>query len=100
MKPLFIPLMTEYYNAFVSGEKKYELRLAGSRWNEKTCYIGRPVTLSKGYGKNNRTSGFVFDYYEQTADKLEQPYRNQFLAVYGTLEKTVSCIGINIGDNQ
>lgn len=58
-KPLFIPLKTEYYEAFSDGSKTTEYRRAGGRWNETTCRIGRRVTLSKGYGKRNRLSGFV-----------------------------------------
>ena len=54
MKPLFIPLKSKYYEEFKSGEKTEELRLYGDRWNEKTCFIGRKIVLSKGYGKQER----------------------------------------------
>jgi len=54
MKPIFIPLKTEYYEAFEDGSKTEELRLYGPRWNEKTCTVGRQVILSKGYGKYAR----------------------------------------------
>jgi len=59
MKPLFIPLKTEFYDAFCDGTKKTEYRLYGPRWNEKTCRIGRPVVISKGYGKKHRRTGIV-----------------------------------------
>ena len=49
MKPLFVPLKTQYFNAFKSGIKKTEYRLYGPRWHEGTVIKGRPVTLSKGY---------------------------------------------------
>ena len=58
-KPLFIPLKAEHYIKFEKGEKDTEYRAHGPRWNEKTCYVGRLVTLSYGYGKARRLSGVV-----------------------------------------
>lgn len=58
-RPLFIPLKTEYYEAFESGEKGTEYRKYGPRWNEETCYAGRPVILSKGYGKHARINRVI-----------------------------------------
>lgn len=49
MKPLFVPLKTEWFRAFERGEKTTEFRLYGPRWNESTCIPGRQVTLSHGY---------------------------------------------------
>jgi hypothetical protein len=48
-KPLFVPLKTEYFRQFESGIKKKEYRRYGPGWNERTCRIGRAVTLSHGY---------------------------------------------------
>lgn len=48
-KPLFVPLKTRYFRAFVAGTKTTEYRRYGPRWNETTCWPGRPVTLSHGY---------------------------------------------------
>lgn len=59
MKPLFIPLKSEFFEAFRRGEKKTEYRLYGARWNGSTCAPGRPVVLSKGYGKHARLYGQV-----------------------------------------
>lgn len=56
---LFIPLKAQYYDAFAEGRKTDEFRLYGPRWNERTCHLGRPVTLSRGYGKKNRLYGHV-----------------------------------------
>lgn len=53
-KPLFIPLKGIYFDAFKTGRKAYEYRAYGPRWNERTCFTGRPVTLSRGYGKQQR----------------------------------------------
>lgn len=58
-KPLFIPLIAEYYDAFKNGTKRQEYRLYGDRWNERVCYPGRAAVLSRGYGKANRLSCFV-----------------------------------------
>ncbi|MBI9078333.1 MAG: hypothetical protein JEY79_01175 [Pseudodesulfovibrio sp.] len=58
-KSLFIPLKTEYFEAFESGKKTVELRALNDRWNLKVCRIGRSVLLSKGYGKHHRLKGYV-----------------------------------------
>ena len=48
-KALFVPLRTEFFRAFERGEKQIEYRAYGPRWNGRTCWPGRPVTLSHGY---------------------------------------------------
>jgi hypothetical protein len=48
-RPLFIPLNGEYFDLFESGAKDTEFRKYGPRWNETTCWVGRLVTLSRGY---------------------------------------------------
>lgn len=48
-KPLFIPLKTEWFRAFEDRKKDTEYRAYGPRWNEKTCVVGRSVTVSHGY---------------------------------------------------
>lgn len=53
-KPLFIPLRGEWYDKIESGEKAAEYRAYGPRWNEKTCRVGRRVTVSRGYGTKRR----------------------------------------------
>lgn len=57
--PLFIPLYTRFYEQFVAGTKKIEYRTYGPGWNERTCLVGRRVTLSKGYGKYARLSAVI-----------------------------------------
>lgn len=60
-KPLFIPLRTEWFRKFEDGTKDTEYRAYGPRWNEKTCRVGRPATISHGYsGKrmSRRVTGF------------------------------------------
>jgi hypothetical protein len=49
-KPLFIPLRTVWFEQFECGAKNTEYRQYGKMWNERTCRIGRAVTLSHGYG--------------------------------------------------
>lgn len=61
MNNLFIPLKTEFYDAFVLGIKGSEYRPFGPRWNNDTCYPGRPVTISCGYGKAKRETGIISD---------------------------------------
>lgn len=35
MKPLFIPIKREFFEAFERGDKTHEYRLYGPRWNER-----------------------------------------------------------------
>jgi len=86
-KPLFIPLKAKYFEQFESGEKTIEYRAYGGRWNQVTCYEGRPVTLSYGYGRARRLSGVVVDTFI-----CDEPSED-FLAIYG-LEK--KCFAIKI----
>ncbi len=96
MKPLFIPLKTVYYEAFVNGDKTEELRKYGPRWNEKTCFPGRDVTLSKGYGKQHRTSGKIWKFKKQHGTLFGSTYKAAIIAIYGTLDVDVACISIKI----
>jgi hypothetical protein len=53
-KSLFIPLRAEWYDKIERGEKAAEYRAYGPRWNERTCRVGRLITLSRGYGTGRR----------------------------------------------
>jgi hypothetical protein len=57
-KPLFIPLLKKFFDAFEKGTKTEEYRRHGRQWNLQNVYPGRQVTLSSGYTKR-RLSGFV-----------------------------------------
>lgn len=94
-KPLFIALTTKWFNKFAAGEKPYELRPYGPRWNEKTCPHGRAVTLSKGYGKAHRLHGEIsrFEKIESYAH-LDEPYRSQYIEVYGERPGPIALIRI------
>lgn len=94
MKPLFIPLKSEYYEAFKDGSKREELRIYGKRWNEKTCPVGRKVVLSKGYGKQNRLKGRIWRFYKQRGTLFGKNYKAAILDVYGTLDIDIACISI------
>ena len=59
MKPLFVPVTSEWYDPMERGDKPYEIRKYGQRWNEKTCAVGRRVLISKGYGKQHRFYGVI-----------------------------------------
>ena len=62
MKPLFIPLYREHFDAFASGRKRHEYWRFGARWNEQTCWIERPVILSCGYGRQARLTARVVSF--------------------------------------
>lgn len=89
MKPLFIPLKTEYFEAFRVGTKTTEYRVYGPRWNERTCAVGRAVTLSKGYGKACRLQGTVAGFWQSAivSDEWERCYGLQG-------DRTAACIRI------
>ncbi len=94
MTPLFIPLKTEYYTAFVDGSKTEELRAYGPRWNEKTCAVGREVTLSKGYGKHARMKGVILRFKKQHGTLFGSTYQGAIKDIYGTLNIDIACISI------
>lgn len=96
MKPLFIPLKTEYYNRFKDGSKRSELRLYGARWNENTCKVGRKVVLSKGYGKQARMPGIIKEFLVRDANTFGSTYKQSILNLYGTLDKPIAEIRIEI----
>lgn len=77
-KPLFIPLKAEHFDAFASGHKVHEYRLAGGRWNEATCRVGRAVVLARGYGWP-RLAGTI-----QGFSVSDEPCRRpEWQAIYG-----------------
>lgn len=77
MKPPFIPLKTEYFEAFKAGTKDTEYRWHGERWNEDVYQVGRSVVLSKGYGKSERLSGVI------TGFEVRFLMSDDFMACYG-----------------
>jgi hypothetical protein len=91
-KDLFIPLKTEYFNAFKDGSKDTEYRPYGKRWNRETCYVGRKAVLSKGYGKYERLSGVVSRTKVLHASKLDSQHRKAVKEIYGTLDIDIFCI--------
>lgn len=95
MRPMFIPLKTEYYEAFEDGRKTEELRLYGPRWNHDTCRVGREVILSKGYGKQNRMKGRIWRFTKQHGSLFGSTYKADIKAVYGTLDVDIARISIS-----
>jgi len=94
MKPLFIPLKSEYYEAFKDGSKTTEFRLYGPRWNEMVCPIGREVILSKGYGKHNRMKGIISGLSKCHGSNFGHHDQRAIMAVYGSLDVWIACISI------
>lgn len=94
-KNIFVPLKTEHYEKFEDGTKKHEYRAYGPRWNERTCVVGRGITLSKGYGKQNRLYRTIVSF-EKVARK-NMGFREQmaFLSCYGEDFEYVAEIGVS-----
>ncbi len=93
---LFIPLKAEFFDAFASGAKTDELRRFGPRWNERTCIVGRAVTLSRGYGKAQRLSGRIWRFTKQHGSMFGSTYRASIERIYGTLDIDIACISIEV----
>lgn len=96
MKPLFIPLFTRYFEQFERGEKHMEYRRPGGPFNPGTCYPGRLVTLSCGYGAHRRLQGKITFAENRDVHELNSADRRDIQALFGPLCKTVFCIGIEI----
>lgn len=96
--PLFIPLKGEFYDAFNAGTKDTEYRLAGGRWNGRTCAVGRPVILSRGYGKARRQAGTVRAFTERWLTDLDAEVRDSLRHIYGIYhdDERIACIGIQV----
>lgn len=95
-KPLFIPLNTKHYEAFEDGSKIYELRLHGKRWHRGTCWAGRDVTLSKGYGKKNRLHGKVGIVWITDTDCLNDDIQKDISEIYGEGNHEIICIEVKL----
>lgn len=99
---MFIPLKAEYYDAFLDGSKDREFRLYGPRWNERTCVPGRRVTLSRGYGKQQRRKGRVRDFRAISFYDLSPRWRRAVRLCYGRKlgrgigRATIARIGIDV----
>ena len=93
---LFIPLKTEYYEQFERGWKRIEYRKHGKRWNAQTCAIGRPVTLSKGYGKKHRLKGVITGFDVRKDVTHTEAWRD----CYGTEPTEAACITIALQDDK
>jgi len=91
-RPLFIPLKSEFFKAFANGNKTVEYRKYGARWNEKTCSVGRPVVLSKGYGKKHRLNGVVRAF---AVDK-QITFSDDWIKCYGSSEGLAAHIYIEV----
>jgi hypothetical protein len=83
VKPLFIPLKAQFFDAFADGSKGEEYRAYGPRWNEATCVPGRPAVLSRGYGKHQRIHCTVAGFRRIRASDLPQPTQDSVRAIFG-----------------
>lgn len=91
MKPLFIPLKTEFFEQFRTGKKDTEYRRYGPHWNAETCPIGRPVVVARGYGWP-RLRGVISEFhYDGAPEKLPG-----WTKCYGTDAKLAVCIKIKL----
>lgn len=96
MKALFIPLKTAYFELFATGLKNTEYRVYGPRWNENTCYEGRSVVLSHGYGKHRRLRGRIVRFHKS----LEPTRTAAWQDCYGTTDQIAACIEIQIENER
>lgn len=91
-KTLSIALCRPHFEAFASGAKDTEYRRFGSKWNATTCYSGRRVVLSLGYGKSHRLRGVIVRFDVLPLDQVPAA-----VEIYGSRPgEHVACIGIKI----
>ncbi len=69
---VFVPLSTDPYRWFESGEKKWELRGVGGAFTEKHLRVGRRVELRRGYSTPDSLWGTIAEV--KTAKTVEQLY--------------------------
>lgn len=91
---LFVPLNAIYFHAFEDGSKTTEFRLYGPRWNETTCFVGRPVTLSHGYGRRRRLKTSIRSFSRRRIADLDSAVIGSLMALYpdASTETHVACI--------
>lgn len=58
---LFVPLASEHYWAFESGEKTWELRGKNNQFNRETVETGKTVELRRGYSTDDSLWGIITD---------------------------------------
>lgn len=94
--PLFVPLKAKHFDAFAAGQKWIEFRPYGPRWNERTCTLWRPVTLSRGYGRRHRLRGMV-DGFEVSQEPTQTA---DWRDCYGPAAVDVACIHIHTFETE
>ena len=58
---LFVPLKKHWYNLFLEGKKKWEIRGLSNRLNRQTVRVGRDVELRRGYAKEGAIWGKIVE---------------------------------------
>ena len=89
--PLFIVVTLKYFNQFKAGSKPgmEEFRPLGTRWNERTCRVGRPCIISGGYGKQHRLHGKIAGF---RVDEDTVQFTSAWMEIYGPGPFKVACI--------
>ncbi len=92
VKPLFIALKAEFFDAFEKRVKRVEYRKRSKQFNGQTCFVGRDVILSRGYGKARRLTGKIVSFhYDTVPEKLPG-----WVTCYGKGAGDAACIGIEL----
>lgn len=94
--PLFVPLRKEFYEAFLLGTKQMELRRYGPRWNERTCVVGRAVTLSQGYGRRHRHAARLVKFERRPWADLNLVTQRTLQRLYGPGGFDVACLTLEL----
>lgn len=99
MKSLFVPLKTEYFNAFKEGRKTVEYRLYGPRWNEKQCAVGRGVRLRLGYSGED-LHGEIVGFEIKNIVDLPEEVVHAVMDCYQKDIGRIACIEIKLGPTE
>lgn len=94
-KPLLIPTTPADIQALLEGTRNKIFLLNGDRWNATTCFVGRPVFLSKGYGKRG-VNGVISSFEALPVGALDPDSRKLVTDLFGELRPSVKIAVIEI----
>ena len=93
---LEIKVFEKYFEQWIDRKKKYEMRIYGEKWNEKTCRVGKKAIIRCGSKGLSSVSGVISGFSVVEACDLPQSDQDTIKEIWGTIDLTMACIEINI----
>jgi len=98
--PLFLPLKTEFFNAFKDGTKTHEYRRHGRQFTKKNWFPGRRVNLRRGYSTNDNLYGTVTSFKVFRKSEIIGSLAKTITDLYGPEDEEICEIGIEIDEAE